>query len=300
LKTDSIFYQIFQAKPGILFELLEQSPDLALGYDFSSVEIKQVAFRLDGILLPKADALDQTVWFVEIQMQDDPEFYHRFFAEIHLYLKLHPETYDWKAIVIFPDRSTEPKDQRLYRTYLNSEQVHRVYLENFKDSSTESVGIGLMQLIVADTVDAITKAKELLTKTQPLSKTDAKFAAIIELIETIVIYKFPSLSREEIENMLGLSELKQTKVYREALEEGREEGIATGEQRGRTEGEQTGAVREARSLILRQLARRVGTLPADVEAQVQALALQQLEALGEALLDFASAEDLRMWLRRNL
>jgi predicted transposase YdaD len=59
--------------------------------------------------------------------------------------------------------------------------------------------------------------------------------------------------------MLGLSELRQTKVYQEALEEGREEGIAEGEQRG----EQHGRTEEARALILRLLARRVGTLPAN-------------------------------------
>jgi predicted transposase YdaD len=155
--------------------------------------------------------------------------------------------------------------------------VHRVYLEDFSDISTESIGIGLMQLIVADTMDAIFKAKELLSKTEPLSKTDAKFSAIMELIETIVIYKFPSLSREEIERMLGLSELRQTKVYQEALEEG----------------EQTGEAR----LILRQLTRRLGTLPAGIEAQVQALDLPRLEALGEALLNFSEMADLTDWLR---
>jgi predicted transposase/invertase (TIGR01784 family) len=199
LKTDSVFYRTFQASPGILFELLGLSPELALGYDFSSVEIKQVAFRLDGLLLPKPDALDQTVWFVEVQMQYDAIFYQQFFAEIYLCLDLHPKTHDWQAIVIFPNRSIEPTSQRLYRANLNSEQVHRVYLEDFRDTVTESVGIGLMQLLVANTVDAIPKAKELLSKTQPLSKTDAKFAAIMELIETIVVYKFPLLSREEIE-----------------------------------------------------------------------------------------------------
>jgi hypothetical protein len=50
-------------------------------------------------------------------------------------------------------------------------------------------------------------------------------------------------------------------------------------------------------LILRQLSRRVGTLPTTIEAQVQALALPQLEALGEALLDFSQPEDLVKWLR---
>jgi hypothetical protein len=65
------------------------------------------------------------------------------------------------------------------------------------------------------------------------------------------------------------------------------------EQRGRTEGRTEGE----RSLVLRQLARRVGTLPANVEAQVQALDLPQLEALGEALLDFAGLNDLVGWLQ---
>jgi predicted transposase YdaD len=81
LKTDSIFFKIFKTDPGILFELLGRSPTLAQGYEFRSVEIKQVAFRLDGVLLPKPDSNDQTVWFVEVQFQHVPEFYNRFFGQ---------------------------------------------------------------------------------------------------------------------------------------------------------------------------------------------------------------------------
>jgi predicted transposase/invertase (TIGR01784 family) len=291
LKTDSVFYRIFQASPGILFELLGQSPELAQGYSFESVEIKQVAFRLDGVLLPALDAQDQTVWFIETQMQDDPEFYHRFFAEIHLYLRLHPKTYDWQSIVIFQGRNVEPKNQRLHRNLINSDQVHRVYLEDFSNASTESIGIGLMQLIIADTRDAITKAKELLLKTEPLSKTDVKFSAIMELVETIIVYKFPSLSREAIENMLGLSELKQTKVYQEALEEGEQ----IGEQRGRVEGKLEGE----QSVILRQLARRIGNVNPAQQAQIRSLSIYQLEALAEALLGFSQPDELTNWLQIN-
>jgi flagellar biosynthesis/type III secretory pathway protein FliH len=84
-----------------------------------------------------------------------------------------------------------------------------------------------------------------------------------------------------------------TSWMEQGIAEGRTEGIAEGEQRGRTEGR----TEEARSLVLRQLTRRVGTLPTTIEAQVQALALPQLEALGEALLDFAVLDDLVGWLR---
>lgn len=47
---------------------------------------------------------------------------------------------------------------------------------------------------------------------------------VIQFIETVVIYKFPSLSREEIETMLDLNLIKKTKVYQEAFEEGFEQG----------------------------------------------------------------------------
>ena len=46
---------------------------------------------------------------------------------------------------------------------------------------------------------------------------------VLQIIETILIYKFPRMNREEIEAMFGLSELKQTRFYQEAKEEGREE-----------------------------------------------------------------------------
>lgn len=283
MKTDSIFYRIFQTDPGILFELLGQSPDLAQQYQFSSVEIKQVAFRFYGVLLPKPDAPDKTVWFVEVQLQDDTEFYNRLFGEIYLYLRLYPQTADYQTVVLFRDRSLEPDNQYLYRANLSSDQVHRIYLDDLSDIPTNSLGLGLMQLILAGTNDTVSQAQALLAKTRDQDQTDSKIAAIIELIETIVVYKFPQLSREEIERMLGLSELRETRVYQEALQEGRQEG--------RQEGEQL--------LVLRQLARRLGKVPPNAEARIQALDLARLEALGEALLDFSVPEDLERWLQEN-
>jgi len=44
------------------------------------------------------------------------------------------------------------------------------------------------------------------------------------------------------------------------------------------------------------LTRRVGELSVDVRSQVAALSLEQLETLGEALLDFSTIANLEMWL----
>lgn len=76
--------------------------------------------------------------------------------------------------------------------------------------------------------------------------------------------------------MLGISELRQTKVFQEFYEEGmQKEGV---------------------TLILRQLTRRVGELSSEKRAQISELSVAQLEELGEALLDFEGLADLENWL----
>jgi predicted transposase YdaD len=77
-----------------------------------------------------------------------------------------------------------------------------------------------------------------------------------------------------------LNKMRESVIYQDILAEGRQEG--------RQEGE--------RSLVIRQLTRRVGELPQDVLERIENLSLEQLENLGEALLDFTSMNDLQAWL----
>lgn len=74
------------------------------------------------------------------------------------------------------------------------------------------------------------------------------------------------------------------------------ESEAMGEAKGKATGKATGKLEEGQSLVLRQLVRRVGVVGAELEARVRALALADVEALGEALLDFSGREDLMDWL----
>jgi predicted transposase YdaD len=82
------------------------------------------------------------------------------------------------------------------------------------------------------------------------NKTDPQNQAIIEMASTVMIYKSPELSREAIEAMFSVSELKQTKVYQEARDEGRQEGEKLGESR----------------LVLRLLSRRIGDLSPEMRS----------------------------------
>jgi flagellar biosynthesis/type III secretory pathway protein FliH len=72
---------------------------------------------------------------------------------------------------------------------------------------------------------------------------------------------------------------------------GYERGIAEGKQEGKQEGEQ--------NLVVRQLQKRVGNLREDIRKKIQTLSLNQLESLGEALLDFTAIEDLLNWLESH-
>lgn len=82
---------------------------------------------------------------------------------------------------------------------------------------------------------------------------------------------------------MPLADLKNTKVYAEALQEGLQEG-------------QKKALAQERALVIRLLKREVGELPKATLAYVDQLSLMQLEDLAEALLDFGELADLENWL----
>jgi predicted transposase YdaD len=65
------------------------------------------------------------------------------------------------------------------------------------------------------------------------------------------------------------------------------------------EGEVKGRVGEARGLVIRQLTRKLGNINPNLLAKIEALPVEQLESLGEALLDFTLIADLEAWFSQN-
>jgi predicted transposase YdaD len=65
MRTDTIFYQLFLLCHSLLFELLNQPSEDAEGYEFISAEVKEKAFRFDGIFFPPASDRDKPIYFVE-------------------------------------------------------------------------------------------------------------------------------------------------------------------------------------------------------------------------------------------
>ena len=90
--------------------------------------------------------------------------------------------------------------------------------------------------------------------------------------------------------------LRESPWYQEILKEGLEQGTELGLQRGLQQGLQQGLQRGEAALVLRQLKRRLGQLSSEQEEQVKGLSVEQLEELGEALLDFTTMTDLESHL----
>lgn len=106
MKTDTLFYRLFLRCPQLALDLLGL-PYSGDSYRFASEEIKQTAFRMDGMFKPIGDNQKQPLIFAEVQYQPDVDFYGRFFSEITLYLYRQKPARRWLALVIYPERSTE-------------------------------------------------------------------------------------------------------------------------------------------------------------------------------------------------
>ncbi|OUC16424.1 MAG: hypothetical protein B0A82_01710 [Alkalinema sp. CACIAM 70d] len=222
MRRDAIFYKLFQQAPSLLFELLKESPKTADRYRFESVAIKEPTFMIDGVFLPPEDEIKGVVFFAEVQMQKDERLYERTFTESLTYFYRNRDSFfDWQTVVIYPYRSIEQSETHPYRALLNSEQVHLIYLDELGSIEELPLGVAAMVLTIEDKTTAPGKARMLLQRAnQEITELPMK-QGIIEMISTIIAYMFTTLSRQEIDDMLGIK-MEDIRVFREAKEEERQ------------------------------------------------------------------------------
>jgi predicted transposase/invertase (TIGR01784 family) len=161
VKTDSIFYRLFQELPSIFFELIGNPPQTAEVYKFSSIEINQTAFRIDGVFLP-TQGEENPIYFVEVQFQTDTEIYSRLLSEIYLYLRQNKPKNSWRGVVIYPNRSLDIADIKNYSEFFTSQRISRIYLNESGETASLPVGIATMKLVVDEEETAITSARQLI------------------------------------------------------------------------------------------------------------------------------------------
>ena len=95
------------------------------------------------------------------------------------------------------------------------------------------------------------------------------------------------LEKDVVRGILREEIMRESVIYQDIVEKATAQGKAEG------------IKEEAVSLVLRQLKRRLGEISTEEESEITGLSVEQLEALGEALLDFSSHDDLSAWLANN-
>jgi predicted transposase/invertase (TIGR01784 family) len=224
MKTDTLFYQLFQEFPWIFFQLIQLQPTNLDAYQFIAPEIKQRSFRLDGLFTTTEEYSNLPLYFVEAQFYNETDFYDRLFPSIFLYFSQYkPVNSEWYVVVIFDKQSNDVTIPPRYEE-LAAKRLQRFYLDEMPQSDPTSLGLGILKLVVEPEAKAGELARSLIERSKEEFEDNLDQKQLLELIETIVIYKFPQLSYEDIETMLNLEAIKQTRVYQEGKAEGKAEG----------------------------------------------------------------------------
>lgn len=223
--TDPLFYRLFSTSPETFFLLLGMSPELAMEmaarYQFEAVEFKQTSHRSDGVFRPKEPGLP--LYFVEVQFYRLPSVYADLLVKAYTYLKQNDPGQLFRGVVLFATRSLEPSKLAPYQPLLDAGMVQRYYLDEMPEHGDAPLGIAILNLLRQSESQAPETARVLIVRMKQETVDEVLRRDLIQLIETVIVYKLASLSREEIQAMLKVDDIRQTRVYRDAQQEAREE-----------------------------------------------------------------------------
>jgi predicted transposase YdaD len=279
--SDKLFFWLFQSQPDRILQLLPDLPADAGGYRFVAPVFKALEHRPDGMFLAAQQGSGLPALVLEAQMQADPEFFLRLYAESGRFLLQEKTIRRWQVVVLCPLRSMAFGDPEPVAEFLE----HRVRWLELQPSLADPNAPPLLRTLAL-----------LLEREERLPATTAQIRSavagtelesqIADATAAILLARFTTRPIPEICAMGGitLEDFTQSVAYKEIF--------GLGEEQGREQGLKTGEL----EITLRQLRRRCGGLTPSQEARVRALPLPQLEALAETLLDFKGADDLEAWL----
>lgn len=163
----------------------------------------------------------------------------------------------------------------------HSYQVVRIWEQ---DSTTLLNSQALLPLAVLARTDSPTTLLEQVAARVDMIEEPNQQRNISACVEVLARLKF---DENLIRQFLREDLMRESPLYQEIIQEGVRQGIQQGIQQGEV------------TLALRLLTRRLGSIPPQLRSQIQQLSTTQLEALGEALLDFSSTQDLVAWLHQQ-
>lgn len=221
MKTDALFYELFQAAPQTFFELLQITPTCS--YRFESITVKMAEKRIDGVLEPAEP--EQPIYFLEVQAFPDEVIYWRVMREVATYFEQRPaqRSADWQAIVLWLNSEDDPGLGTLIA--LRHEPQPRLIATDLitllKRLNEDSLVLQVLRPLLVDDESEVRQNVvqwvETIRRTPNMdAQTEERLVAILsQLIEQ----KFKNLGYKELSEMLRLTPLRETASFQEVFKE---------------------------------------------------------------------------------
>ena len=242
----------------------------------SPTELFVDPIRADALILLQSPKI---VLHLEFQTQPDEAIPFRM-ADYRLRVHRRYPNKDMRQIVIY----LKPTGSELVRrnVFTISGMRHEFEVIRLWERPTEDFVKypGLLPLAVLGLTDDRTKTlREISSLIDKLEdrKEQSNIAAATSILAGLV------LNKEVIKQILREEIMQESVIYQDIKQQGIKQGLQQGQ-----------AI-----LVLRQLKRRIGEIESDDKTRITELSIEQLEALGEALLDFSNRDDLLAWLANN-
>ncbi len=222
MESDSLFDSFFRDAPEALFKVLGEDPKQARRYRVDVLELKATSFRIDGVFLP-LDPSAGPAYLVEAQFYRKELLYAEILGKLSRCLIKTEGKQEFIVVVIYPSRSFEQHDLRTCRCLIDSDQLRRIYLDELPPAGPDDFDMGVLELIAAKPKVALAKARQMIPRVRRARLGPKAQRKLLQFIETVIVHQFPKLPREEIEKMLQVTDMRQTRVYQEGKEEGKTE-----------------------------------------------------------------------------
>ena len=229
MKTDPLFYELFQAAPQTFFELVQITPPCA--YRFESITVKTSEKRIDGVLEP-ADA-SQPFYFLEVQAFPDETIYWRTLREVATFFEQRPHLKDreWQASVLWLDKADDPGVGTLHllTSPPNARLVSFDLIQLLKQLPETSLALNVLRpLLVQDEREVRENVVQWVENIRQATAQDANLEErLIGVLSQMIEEKFKTLNYKELSKMLRLTPFHETESFREALKEERVETLVS-------------------------------------------------------------------------
>jgi predicted transposase/invertase (TIGR01784 family) len=228
--TDPLFYRLFETIFLLLGMTTESAREMAARYRYQAIEFKEISHRSDGVFLPKEPG--EMLYFVEVQFYRLHSVYVDLLAKVYTYLKHHDPGQPFRGVVLFASRVLEPAAIEPCEPLLESGYIQRFYLDEMEELDNAPLSLSILYLISQSETLAPSKARELITRVKAEIDDEALRRDLVQLIETVILYKLSHLSREEVQTMLQAQDIRETRLFKEIKEEGFKEGKEEGLKEG--------------------------------------------------------------------